>query len=250
MTCFLTPREAKYARTWLSARLSEGMAWLWGGFHDAERVRAILCPDYLEGLVEAGNLTETPGAVLEVAGFEDVAMQVREAVTAVRICGSGYRMLTHRDYMGAILGLGLAREAIGDILVETDTAAVVLCERRMAMYLSSHLEKVGADTVQVCLLPPDAPLTPCRRTQIMQDTIASTRVDCLVAALCAVSREKAQSAIRGGLCEVEYEIVQDCDAEVEAPATLSVRGFGKFHVIAYEGETRKGRIRLRAEKYI
>ena len=51
VTPFLTPREAKYARQYLSGRLRAGLALLWGGYPDAERVRAFLLPDYLEGLL-------------------------------------------------------------------------------------------------------------------------------------------------------------------------------------------------------
>ena len=72
----------------------------------------------------------------------------------------------------------------------------------------------------------------------------------LQGALCNLSREKAQMAVKSGIVELDYEAVEDCSATVDAPAVISVRGFGKFAVHAFDGTTRKGRIRLVAGKYV
>lgn len=250
MTAFLTPREAKYARLYLSARLRTGLCVLWGGYPDAERMRAILLPDWSEGMCAPEALAADPVSALTDAGLGDAADAVHEGVTAVRVTGSGYRVLTHRDYLGSLMGLGLERDAMGDILVEDDRTAVLLCSRRVAEFLMTDLCKVGSDTVKCALLPDGDVPAAVRRTQPLSDTVASERLDCVVASLCNLSRDKAQTAIRSGLCEMDYECVQDCDTEVVPPAVLSVRGFGKFRVTAFDGETRKGRLRLRAEKYI
>ena len=250
MTAFLTPREAKYARLYLSSRLHAGLCVLWGGYPEAERVRAILLPDWTEGMCGPEALAADPIAALTDAGLEDTAAVVRDGVCAVRVTGSGYRVLSHRDYLGSLMGLGLERDAMGDILVEDDRTAVLICGRRVADFLLSDLGKVGSDTVKTGLLPDGEMPSAVRRVQPMSDTVASERLDCVVASLCNLSRDKAQSAIRSGLRELDYECVQDCDTEVEPPAVLSVRGFGKFRVTAFDGETRKGRLRLRAEKYL
>ena len=249
-TAFLTPREAKYARSYLAHRLSAGLAVLWGGYAGAERVRAFLLPDWLEGLVDPQALADDPADALEAAGFPDAAAFVRDCVIALRVKGSGFRTLSHRDYLGSVMGAGLERDALGDVLVEDDSTAVLLCGRRVADYLLTDLHKVGADTVRVSALADGE--TPCavRRVQPLSDTVASQRLDCIVASLCNLSRDKAQTAIRSGLCELDYECTEDCDTEVEPPAVLSVRGCGKFRVLSFDGETRKGRLRLRAEKYI
>ncbi len=250
---FLSPREVKYAARQLSSRLSAGTAVLWGGYPSAERRRAILLPDYTEGLVDPAALAADPPAALAAAGFSDLADEVREAVCLLSVRGSGYRPLSHRDYLGAILGLGLERDAIGDILVaDTDEApaALILTDRRLSDFLLSDLQKVATDTVRVSRPDPAAVTIPARRTEPVRDTVASERLDCVVAALCNLSREKAQSAIRQGLCELDYEPATDCDRPVAPPATLTVRGYGKFLVEAFDGETRKGRMRLVAGKYV
>ena len=250
MTAFLSPREAKYARLYLSHRLTEGLAVLWGGYPDAERVRAILLPDYCEGLVDPAALSADPAAALAEAGLDDLSDSLTAAVTPLRVTGSGYRTLSHRDYLGSVMGAGLERDALGDVLVQDEHSAVLICGSRMAEYLLSGLERIGADAVKVARLAPGEAPQAVVRTQPLSDTVASQRLDCVAASLCNLSRDKAQSAIRAGLCELNYECVQDVDTAVEAPAVLSVRGFGKFRVLSFDGETRKGRIRMRAEKYI
>ena len=60
----------------------------------------------------------------------------------------------------------------------------------------------------------------------------------------------AQMAVKAGIVELDYEAVEDCSATVDAPAVISVRGYGKFAVHAFDGVTKKGRVRLVAGKYI
>ena len=189
-------------------------------------------------------------AVLSDAGLDDLAETIRGAVCPVLVKGSGFRELSHRDYLGSVLGLGLERDAIGDILIPDSHSAILLTDTRVVDFLTTQLEKVATDTVRVSRLPEGTALTGTRRLQPITDTVASERLDCVVAALCNLSREKAQMAVRSGLVELDYEAVEACDTTVEAPAVISVRGFGKFAVHNFDGTTRKGRIRLVAGKYI
>ena len=247
---YLSPREAKYARAHLSAHIKNGTAVLWGGYPEAERVRVVILPDYTEGLVDPDSLAAHPVAALDGAGLEEPADTIREAVCPILVKGSGFRELTHRDYLGSILGLGLERDAIGDILIPDTHTAILLTDTRVGDFLTVSLEKVATDTVKVSRLPEGTALTGTRRLQPVNDTVASERLDCVVAALCNLSREKAQMAVKAGLVELDYEAVEDCSATVDAPAVISVRGFGKFAVHSFDGTTRKGRIRLVAGKYM
>lgn len=253
VSAFLTPREAMYASRHLHARISAGTALLFGGFAHAERCRAVILPDYVEGMTDPVALAADPVAALEEVGLSELADTVRDAVTVLCIRGSGYRTLIHRDYLGSVLGLGVERDAVGDILVDPDAeppSAYLVTDARMAEFLLSDLRRVGSDAVKVSRLPAGATVSLSRRLSPIHDTVASPRLDCVVAALCNLSREGAQNAIRGGLVELNYEPAADCDRTVEPPATISVRGVGKFAVEAIEGETRKGRIRLSAAKYV
>ena len=250
ISAYLTPREAKYARAHLSSRISAGTAVLWGGYPEAERVRVFILPDYTEGLVNPEALASDPVAALSDAGLDDLADTLREAVCPMLVKGSGFRELSHRDYLGSVLGLGLERDAIGDILIPDTHSAILLTDSRVGDFLTTQLEKVATDTVKISHLPEGTALGGTRRLQPISDTVASERLDCVVAALCNLSREKAQMAVKAGIVELDYETVEDCSATVDAPAVISVRGYGKFAVHAFDGTTRKGRVRLVAGKYM
>ena len=250
ISAYLTPREAKYARAHLSARIRTGTALLWGGYPDAERVRVVILPDYTEGFTDPESLASNPVTALRDAGLDDLSDTLREAVCPICVKGSGFRELSHRDYLGSVLGLGLERDAIGDILIPDTHTAILLTDTRVGDFLTVSLTKVATDTVKVSRLPEGTPRQGTRRLQPISDTVASERLDCVVAALCNLSREKAQMTVRAGLVELDYEACEACDTTVEAPAVISVRGYGKFAVHAFDGTTRKGRIRLVAGKYI
>ena len=247
---FLTPREAKYAAVHLGPRLRAGTAFLWGGCEGAERVRVMILPDYTEGLTSPEALARDPVAALRDIGLDDLGNALESAVCPFEIRGSGFCELSHRDYLGAVLGLGLERSAIGDILVPDTRSAILMTSALTADFLLTGLTKVGSDTVRTARLPAGTPLGVTRRLKPVTDTVASERLDCVVAALCNLSREKAQTAVRSGLVELDYEPCEACDTPVEAPATVTVRGYGKFVVHAFDGVTKKGRVRLVAGKYV
>ena len=247
---FLTPREAKYAAQHLSSRMRIGTACLFGGYADAERVRAVILPDYTEGMIDPDALASDPITALSEAGLEDIAALLHECAQPVLIQGSGYRELSHRDYLGSVLGLSLERDAIGDILVTDAHSAYLITGAQMADFLVANLTKVATDTVKVSHPSDGISLSSTRRLVPITDTVASERLDCVVAALCSLSRDKAQTSIRAGLCELDYEPVEECDVPVTPPAVISVRGYGKFAVHSFDGATRKGRIRLSAGKYL
>ena len=244
MLSYLTPREQKRAARILSACGEQGSAWCWGGYPDSERACLFVLPDYLTAILEA--MTDaSPNDVTELLG-EDVT----DAVCAVEIRGSGYRVLTHRDYLGSILALGIERDSFGDIALQDEHRAVVFCTAKMASFLCENLERVASDAVKCrpCVL--DDTFTDGRRYAAVNDTVASARLDCVVAALTNLSREAAQHAVKSGLVEVDFEAEERTDFQLTAPATISIRGYGRFILRSFDGETRKGRLRMRADRLV
>ena len=242
---FLTPGERLRAERLLEHLGAYEQAWFFGGYPGAERVCLFLLPEYLSDMLSA------PASECDTLELRELlAEELAEAVVAVCIKGSGFRKLTHRDYLGAVLGLGIQRDAVGDLAVQDESRAVLFCSRTIADFLKSDLTKVGSDTVKCADYVPDDRFTDGRHYAPISDTVASTRLDCVVAALCNLSRDAAQCAIRTGLVEVNYEIAEKADLSLSAPAAISVRGYGKFILRSFAGETRKGRLRLRADKLI
>ncbi len=233
---FFSPREQYFAQNYLARRGANAVAF--GGVRGAERKRLYLLPEYLEADEE--NLYE----VFSAYGIET-------EISALRIEGSGYKTLTHRDFLGSLLGLGLERAVLGDILVKEQKDAVLFCERGIVPFLLSHLERVGNDKIRISTLEEEAlsALSVTHRTSPISDTVASARLDCVVASLCRLSREKARECVLADLVELNFETENRPDRTVEAPAMLSVRGVGRFRVLSLSDLTKKGRLRLLAEKY-
>ncbi len=242
---FLSPRDRLRAKKQLAAAGYASRAYFFGGYPEAERQTLFLLPEYLLPCLSA-PLDAVPHEELADLLGEDLT----NAVCALRIRGSGFRPLSHRDYLGAILNLGLERDAIGDIAVQNEQEAVLFCSRTLALFLTEHLTKVASDSVCVSLTTPDATFTDGRHYAPIRDTVASPRLDCVVAALTNLSREGAQSIIRQGLVELDFEATGEISLLLTPPAMLSIRGYGRFALRSFDGETKKGRLRMFAEKFV
>ena len=235
MSAFLSPAEQHHAEAFLRGRGATFS--FWGGFEDAERKRAYLLPDYME---MGEILTDT----LEAYGID-------ASILTLRITGSGYKTLGHRDFLGALLGLGLERSVLGDISVnEEGTEAFLFCDAVIAGFIESEMQTVGNDKVKICRVQAEECVIPKRRTQPISDTVASPRLDSVVATLCGLSRERARQTVVSGLVELNYESEDRPDRTVASGSTVSVRGFGKYRILSVEDRTKKGRFRLSAEKYL
>ena len=234
ISCFLTPKDVRFAERYLR---SKGVSFLlFGGYADAERQRVYILPDYMAEVTEA--------LTLEEYGYS-------AEIDAVELFAGGFRKLSHRDYLGSVLGLGLERSVIGDIAVWEDGArAVVFCDAAMSGFICDNLCKVASDKVRGERSDVRGVSLPPRRTAPVTDTVASPRCDCVVAALCSLSRERARETVVAGLVEVNYECEERPDKILAAPCVVSVRGKGKFRVLSLEDKTKKGRYRLIAEKYL
>ena len=241
---FLTMRQRRRAERLLDARGMRENVWFWGGHPTAERACLFLLPDYLVAILPE-DADEREAALPDY-----LADELQEAVVALSMQGSGFRNLSHRDYLGAVLGLGIERDALGDIAVQDEHSAILFCPRTLAEFLSGELTKVGSDTVRCRECQIDESFTDGKKYRPISDTVASARLDCVVAALCNLSREAAQSAVRSGLVEVDFEPEERVDTVLEPPITVSVRGHGRFILRSFDGETKKGRLRLRADQLV
>ena len=164
--------------------------------------------------------------------------------------GSGFRSLSHRDFMGGILSLGVDRAVIGDIAVLSESEALVFAAERIAPFLESELTRIGRDAVICTRLETDPSFEIPRRFEEIPVTVASLRVDGVVKALTGKSREDAAAMVRQGLAELNYRECAEVAKEVAEGDVLSVRGFGKFIIGETAGSTRSGRLRVVCRKYL
>ncbi len=221
-TRFLTPEEFVHAKSVLCG-FSELSISFFGGYADAERGILVIYPNYI------------PEESISQADY----------IIPVSIITSGYVRLEHRSFLGSLIGIGIERDAIGDILIEGDTATVFVSPSVADFLLSFEhpLEKVGSDKVTVKAGDAEKISTYRRSFTETVIVVSSPRVDCITAELGKMSREKAKEAISHG--EVSLNHVTEIEPAdiLKAGDTISIRRHGKFKI----GEinlTRKDRFRI------
>lgn len=154
--------------------------------------------------------------------------------------------LTHRDFLGAILSLGIKRELVGDILTEEGYAVVFV--HNTAADLIRAVDKIGRVGVS-CEDGITKPL-PVQQTKRIDTTVSSLRLDCIVSAAINTSREKSALLIKSGQVNADFSPCLNVSAEIKENTVISVRGSGRYRLSEIIGDTRKGRIRIIIEKYL
>ena len=178
--------------------------------------------------------------------------ETKDYIKSVKVIGSGYYKLTHKDFLGAFLGLGIERYTLGDILVQDNGAIIFVTEPILQFLLSFEkpLENIGRDKVKI--IEYDIPEDFAIKKNIMpiNSTITSSRLDCVTAALVKISREKIKQLIISGNVQLNYKIATDIDRSVKAGDIISIKKFGRFEITDTDGRTKKDRIKLSAIKFI
>ncbi len=221
-TGFLTPAE-QYALQ--QYHRSDDLV-LTGGQPDCERQAAFFLPDFM--------------------ARED--FDPAEYIRAVRL-EAHFGAPGHRDYLGAMLGLGITRESLGDILIEGSTA-YAFCLPTVAPVLLDELKMAGrcGVTVTACALD-DVP-APVRKVKPLSFTVKSLRLDAVTGAMFGLSRTAAAEQIRMGLVSLNYAVCDKTDAPVAEGDVISLRGHGKGRVAALGGRSKKDRLFVEAEVYL
>lgn len=156
--------------------------------------------------------------------------------------------LTHRDYLGALLNLGVDRGVIGDILVREE-AAWFFCLRRMTDFFLENLCRVKHTNVQICKVDNPKEL-PSPELEPVSGTCASVRLDALIALAFQGSRSSMVSFIESGHVFVNGRMITSNGYEPKEGDIISVRGRGRFCFDGVTGHTKKGRCAVRIMRYV
>ena len=159
------------------------------------------------------------------------------------------RELSHRDYLGSILGLGIERRLTGDILVRPDGADVLIVPG-IEEFLLNELHRIGPVEVKTESAPVDELIIPEARFEYVRDSVSSVRLDSVVSSAFRLSRAKAAEAVRRGLVSVDYAECLKPDAAVHEGSSIVLKGKGKAVLEETGGESRKGRIRIVIKRFI
>lgn len=195
-----------------------------GGHPDCERTVAFFLPDWME------------------EAYFDPADYLR----AIRL-RAYFGTPGHRDYLGALLGMGVGRERLGDIWVSGDTATV-FCLPGVEKHLLG-IDKVGHVSVSAEEISLDAVTPPVRQTQSVSFSVMSMRLDAVAAGLFHLSRSEAARQITLGMVSLNYQVSNKTDSTVREGDILSLRGVGKGKITGTGGTSRKGRLFVYGEIY-
>ena len=204
-----------------------------GGYPDAERTVALFVPRFFE--------TETPEALFS-------AQPELQMLSLLRFEKDRFSSLSHRDYLGALMGLGIKRELLGDILVD-ETGAFLVCLESVAAFLLEHLRSAGRATLTG--RKADFFELSQREEKFTEQfaSVASLRLDCVLGAAFGLSRTRASQAIEGGNVYLNSVQTLKPDAHVNTGDKLVLRGKGKAVLFEVRGESKKGRVHLVLRKY-
>lgn len=183
-------------------------------------------------------------------GHPEVLKIVPDTVAALNITGNfGYQPPSHSDFLGSILGTGIAREKLGDILLQGEKGAQVLIDPELVDYMISSLDKVGKVPVSCALIPLEALEYEPPRTKTLKTVESSLRVDALASAGFKISRSKFADLISKGDVRINWSTVTKNGATLKTGDIVSVSGSGRLK-IGEINTTKKGKYAVELIRYL
>lgn len=167
----------------------------------------------------------------------------KEFLEIISVESKSGKKLSHRSVLGSLLGLGISRDVIGDILISEERADVFVIPD-ISKYILQNLNKIGSEKVNVYKNSFDNMLKIEDDYKEIKTTVASLRLDAIVSASIGVSREVSSKLIENQKVKVNYKITENTSKQIKAGDKISVRGYGRIELIEILGETKKDRIRV------
>lgn len=224
-TAFLTLRELEMCRYLFGTQ--EGL-FPFGGYEGAERQMLVYLPEYLE----KGALYEedSPLVCLRATFFDGDTP-------------------SHRDFLGALMGAGIARETIGDICVGKGQCDFFVTQE-IAPYILQNFIGAGRTKVHLDRIPLTEVSVPEPETKEIRDTVASIRLDSVISSGFRIGRSAAAQYVSAGKVAIDGLPCEKPDKQLDEGVKISVRGLGKIKLKAINGKTKKDRISIIIDRYI
>ena len=224
-TCFLSPREQEMCRYLFGTM--EGL-FFFGGYKDAERKMLVYLPEYLDEHFLQEE--DSPLVCLRASFYEGDSP-------------------THRDFLGALLGTGIARETVGDICVGTGSCDFFVTAE-VAPYVEQNFLSAGRAKLHPERIALAEVSVPEPETKEIRDTLASLRLDSVISAGFRIGRSAAAQYITTGKAAIDGLPCEKPDKAIAEGAKVSVRGLGKIKLTTVNGQTKKGRISVVIHRYV
>ena len=227
-TDFLSPKERALAEKCINA-CGRPEHLFYGGWDEAERTICVFLPRW-----------QSAGAWLESGN---------SPLRALRCFWPKETELTHRDFLGSVLGLGIEREKVVDILVGSGQCDIIVLED-ISEFLRFNLLKAGRAHLRLEEISINELQPPQKRIKIIKDTVPSLRLDAVAASGFSLSRARASELISSGRVQLNHIECVKPDRTVSQGDTVSCRGCGKFVLKQAGGTSKKGRIIIEIERYV
>ena len=221
-TPFLSPREQQLAQALLNAAGVRNGYGLDGGYEEAERKILVFLPDWME---------EAEGELV----FLRASFHGQDSA------------LTHRDILGSLMGLGVERDRLGDILVSPHSADIVAAPSLLDFFLREWRE-AGRVKLTVAEIGRGDLEVPPAQVKIIRDTVSSLRLDAVAAAAFSMSRGRAAELIAAGRVSLDHMACLKPDKPVAEGSVVTVRGLGRARLAQVGGTTKKGRTGITIER--
>ena len=189
--------------------------------------------------------------MLRFGDVGDLGYEVPFPITALKISPKDKKFaekLTHRDFLGALLNLGIERSCLGDIVI-TDNEGYLFCKENIAEYITSELFRVRRTevTVSVANTLPEGELY---KTEELTVQVSSERLDAVIARVFSLSREDAQNLFSKRLVFASGREIESASYSPKENEKISVRGHGRFIYRGVSSLSKKGKLNVKIEKYI
>ncbi|GAX74042.1 hypothetical protein CEUSTIGMA_g1492.t1 [Chlamydomonas eustigma] len=184
----------------------------WGGYSQAERCRLLLGREEIMGAIRADPTQSTGVAALEVKG------------------NFMFDPAKHPDFLGAILGTGVVRGKVGDILVQGETGAQILCDPDLVEHFEMSLTQVRTVPVKVTPIPLDKLNVRPPKVEEINSIEASLRVDAVASAGFRVSRSKMADLIKSGDVRVNWRPLSKSSADLKEGDVIACMGKGRIEI--------------------
>jgi RNA-binding protein YlmH len=223
-TDFYDPYERRVAQSVLGSIPEVGSLYQ-GGYKKAERARLVIYPQFY--------LVETIPS----------SLRVLEAIG-----NFSFKEVSHGDYLGSVLGTGLKRGKIGDILV-LQSGCQIIVAAEVADYLLSNWTQVSNVTISLKEIDEEQLAVEPERIKEIKGTVASLRLDAVAAEGYGTSRSKMVREIKGERVKLNWKPVSNPALPISEGDVLSIRGRGRVVVSEVGGTTRKGRTSIVLHRY-
>ncbi len=194
--------------------------------------------------IEFGGFKESERKILLIGS--DSIDDVKEAIKIIKIISP--KKLSHREVLGSVLGLGLKRDVIGDIIIN-DNVANLFVASSIFKYIVQNLDRVGKEKIKLEEIGYEEILEKKEEFTEFKTTVASLRIDSAISSAYGLSRAQAVTLVDSGRVKINYLDCNSSSKQVRENDLISVRGFGRFIIEEVLGETKKGRTSIKLKIY-